>query len=107
MLQLAKAFDLAARACSSLAATTLRMRDLQSDTEQTWGRFNTRDKDIDSGLFLWEEQLFRQFVRPGDRILVVGCGTGRDVLALAARAHSDGPAEPAPARRRHPAGPQR
>jgi SAM-dependent methyltransferase len=78
-----------------MAATTLRMRDLRSDTQRTWGRFNALDEEIDSGLFLWEEQLFHRFVHPGDRVLVIGCGTGRDLVALGARGHPVTGVEPA------------
>lgn len=95
MLRLGKGFDLAARTCASMAAATLRLRDIRSDTQRTWGRFHARDEEIDSGLFFWEEKLFGRFVHPGDRILVIGCGTGRDLVALGARGHRVTGVEPA------------
>lgn len=88
MIRVARAFDRAARICVALAAATLRMRDIRSDTEHLWGRFNALDADIDRGLFSWEEPLVERFVKSHDRILVVGCGTGRDVIALSARGHA-------------------
>ena len=35
-----------------------------------------------SGLMPWERALYDHFLKPEDRILVVGCGTGRDLIAL-------------------------
>lgn len=87
LLRVGRGFDLAARVCASLAAATLRMRDIRSDTEHKWGRFHTLDADIDRGLFPWEEHLVERFVNAGDRILVVGCGTGRDVIPLGAKGY--------------------
>jgi SAM-dependent methyltransferase len=82
-----RGLERAARLCGSLAASTLRMRDLRSDSEHEWGRFYAHDPDIDRGLFRWEEHLVERFVRPGDRLLVVGAGTGRDVIALSAKGY--------------------
>jgi SAM-dependent methyltransferase len=87
LLRIGRGFDLAARVCASLAAATLQTRDIRSDTEHSWGRFHALDADIDRGLFAWEEPLVRRFVNSRDRVLVVGCGTGRDVIALSARGH--------------------
>jgi SAM-dependent methyltransferase len=87
MIRVSRGFDLAARICASVAAATLRMRDIRSDTEHKWERFYTLDADIDRGLFLWETHLVERFVNAGDRILVVGCGTGRDVIPLIASGH--------------------
>lgn len=70
-----------------LAAATLRRRDIRSDAEREWGRFHAADADIDRGLFQWEQHLVDQFVRSGDRILIVGCGTGRDVIGLSVQGH--------------------
>src|SRR5438874_8622456 len=35
----------------------------------------------------WEQALYDRFLKPDDRILVVGCGTGRDLIALLKRGH--------------------
>lgn len=95
MLRVARGFDLAARICASLAAATLQMRDIRSDTEQKWDRFYTLDMDIDKGLFPWEQHLIERFVNSGDRILVVGCGTGRDLIPLSAKGHEVTGVDPA------------
>ncbi len=80
-----KAFDLGARICATFGAATLSMRDLRSGAEHEWDRFHTLDADIDRGLFQWEEFLVNRYVAAGDRILVVGSGTGRDLIALGAK----------------------
>lgn len=95
MLRVGRGFDVAARVCASLAAATLRMRDIRSDTEHKWDRFYTLDVDIDKGLFPWEQHLIERFVNSGDRILVVGCGTGRDLIPLSAKGHEVTGVDPA------------
>src|SRR4051812_33877476 len=87
LIRTARGFDLAARICSSLAAATLHQADIRADTETNWGRFHTHASDVDKGFFPWEQRLVERFVRRGDRILVVGCGTGRDLIPLAASGH--------------------
>lgn len=95
LVHAARGFDAVARFCSSLAAGTLRREDIRADTETNWSRFHTRDSDVDKGLFPWEERLMEGFVHPADRILVIGCGTGRDVIPLGADGHRVTGVEPA------------
>src|SRR5207247_9275829 len=33
-------------------------------------------------LMSWESAFYGQFLKPGDQVLLVGCGTGRDLIAL-------------------------
>ena len=61
---------------------TLRLSDLRSGVERTWSTFATHDADIFRGLFPGERKVILEFVRPSDHVLVVGCGSGRDMLAL-------------------------
>ena len=74
------------RALTYVAAGTLTRDELVRATLTHWDRFNASD-DADSKLFDWEERLFDTWLRAGDRILLVGCGTGRDLLALLRRGH--------------------
>jgi SAM-dependent methyltransferase len=97
LLRTGKGFELAAKVCASMAASTLRMRDIRLHTEDNWGRFYALESDINRGLFEWEEHLVQRFVRPGDRILVLGSGTGRDLIALAKDGHEVCGVEPAAA----------
>jgi len=38
--------------------------------------------DVDDGLDVWERQLYGELLRQTDRILLVGCGSGRDLIPL-------------------------
>jgi SAM-dependent methyltransferase len=78
----ARALDLAARAAMSLAAGMLRLHDLRGAIAKTWEDFGRSGPMILSGLMPWERALYDRFLKPEDRILVVGCGTGRDLIAL-------------------------
>lgn len=49
------------------------------------------------GLFGWEEPFVRRFLKPDDRILVVGSGSGREVIALRRDGYSVEGLEPAAA----------
>jgi SAM-dependent methyltransferase len=74
------------RALTYVAAGTLSREELWRATLPHWERFNASD-DADARLFPWEERLFDSWLRPRDRILLVGCGTGRDLVALLRRGH--------------------
>lgn len=52
--------------------------------------------EILSGLFWWEANVYAKYIGGEDRILVVGAGTGRDVIALAAAGHDVVGLEPFP-----------
>jgi SAM-dependent methyltransferase len=97
LIRTGRGFDRAAKICAAFAAATLRMRDIRSDTEHKWGRFYALDSDIDRGLFPWEEHLIERAVSPGARILVVGSGTGRDLIALSAKGYDVCGVDPAAA----------
>ena len=62
LVQIGRGFDAGARICASLAASTLRLDDIRSDTEQRWGRFHTSDAEIDRGLFWWEQYHFEFWI---------------------------------------------
>jgi SAM-dependent methyltransferase len=78
----ARALDRAGRASMCLAAATLGLPDLRSAIGHTWETFGRSERAILSGLMPWERALYDRFLKPGDHILVVGCGTGRDLIAL-------------------------
>lgn len=66
------------------AAGTLRLEDLRRSIQRQSEESGALESDtsILSGLMGWERDFYLRFLRPGDRILVVGCGTGRDLVAL-------------------------
>jgi SAM-dependent methyltransferase len=47
-----------------------------------WSRWGLDERYALQGLFGWEEPFVRRFLKPDDRILIVGSGTGREVIAL-------------------------
>jgi SAM-dependent methyltransferase len=65
------------------AASTLRLAEMKEGIRRSWQGFNSREADITEGLMLWEKELLGQFVNPGAAVLVIGCGSGRDLIALA------------------------
>ena len=77
-----RALELAGRASMCLAAGTLRLHDLRGAIANTWEDFGRSEDAILSGLMHWEQALCDRFLKLEDRILVVGCGTGRDLIAL-------------------------
>ena len=82
LLGLARWFDRARALCCSLGAGTLRLRQLRAGIEDTWRGFVADAAEIDSGLDPAEAAIVARFVTAADRVLIVGCGTGRDVIPL-------------------------
>ncbi len=78
----ARTFELASGALTHLAAGTLRLQDLRGAIVNAWEEFGRSEELIRSGLMPWERALYDRFLKVEDRILVVGCGTGRDLIAL-------------------------
>jgi SAM-dependent methyltransferase len=78
----ARAFEIASRASMYLAAGTLRLHDLRGAIANAWQEFGPEEDYILSGLIPSEKALYDRFLKPADRILVVGCGTGRELIAL-------------------------
>jgi SAM-dependent methyltransferase len=94
----ARAFELAGRATLYVAAGVLRRESLQRAIIKTWDRFSRTDAAILSGLMPWEQDWYARVLKPGDHILLVGCGSGRDLIALLELGyHVDGldPSQPA------------
>lgn len=75
--------DRGARLCLHAAAGLSRREDFHRATPPAWDTFFATDDKIDSGLLRLEQELADAHVRPGDRVLVVGCGSGRDLLPFA------------------------
>jgi len=78
----ARALDRAGRATMFLAAGLLRLDDLRGAIAKTWDNFGLGETLVLSGLMPWERALYDRFLKPEDRVLVVGCGSGRDLIAL-------------------------
>lgn len=65
-----------------LAAGLLRQDDLKTASRMYWRGYGTSADDVDAGLELSERRIYDSLLRPSDRVLLVGCGAGRDLLAL-------------------------
>ena len=77
-------FERAATVSFYAAAGAVRLAELQGAIQREWQESGARETDryIASGLMQWEHDFYLRFLRPDDRLLVVGCGPGRDLLAL-------------------------
>ena len=78
----ARALERAGHASMHLAAGTLRLEELRRAIANAWEDFGRSEDAILSGLMPWERTLYDRFLKLEDRILVVGCGSGRDLIAL-------------------------
>lgn len=78
----ARAFELVSRGLVHVAAGVLRPEQLREVMMERWQRFGTTDDFVDSGLLPWEATLYPRFLRRDDDVLLIGCGTGRDLVAL-------------------------
>ena len=67
------------------AASTLRLAEIKKGIQNSWQGFNSREADVAAGLMSWEEDVIQRFVKPGAAVLLVGCGSGRDLLRLVER----------------------
>jgi SAM-dependent methyltransferase len=75
----------AGRATLWLAAGVTSRDQLRRGEIHRWSDFYATDERVDSGLMDWEAALADAFIPSGSRVLIIGCGTGRDVIALLRR----------------------
>jgi SAM-dependent methyltransferase len=92
----ARTLELAGRAATYLAAGTLGLHDLRAAIAKAWAQFGRNEHAILSGFMSWEEALYGRFLKPDDRIFLIGCGTGRDLIALLRRGYRVSGLDPAP-----------
>ena len=67
------------------ACGTMNLADVKDGIRQSWEGFHSREEDIATGLMDWERDLVGRFVRPGEAVLIVGAGSGRDAIPLIER----------------------
>lgn len=78
----AHVFERAAHAAIYAAAGLLRQDDFTAASRVLWCNYGMLVQDVDCGLEVWERRMYGAVLEPGDRILLVACGAGRDLLAL-------------------------
>ena len=69
-------------ACGYLAAGVLRDQELQVAMRIQFGNFSASADEVDEGLNPFEHRVYTKWLRPSGRVLLVGCGAGRDLIAL-------------------------
>ncbi len=85
MFQIGRAAERVARTTGYLVAGTRQLTEMQRDQEQVWQAFYETHPSHDPRLMGWEDEWVDRFVQPGAAVLLVGCGSGRDLVPLAER----------------------
>lgn len=74
-----------ARLSDYLAIGTRRLSDMRDDSRRTWQAFYDTHPSHDSRLLPWETDFVDRFVARGEDVLLIGCGSGRDLVPLVER----------------------
>lgn len=69
--------------CLYFGAGFLTLRELRAASILRWEMYGAAECNVAAGLEEWEARVYRDVLRPSDRVLLVGCGTGRDLIELA------------------------
>jgi SAM-dependent methyltransferase len=88
-------FDRAARVCLYAAAGVLSFGELRRAVEANWETFHNDEESMNAGLYPAERHFVEQHVKAASRILLVGCGSGRETIALASEGFRVTGVEPA------------
>jgi SAM-dependent methyltransferase len=80
-------FQKAANGCLYLSAGLLRPDDLRAAGAAQWNAFSQATDDVDAGLMHWEHRIYNDVLGGRERVLLVGCGAGRDLVALKRMGH--------------------
>jgi len=76
-----------ARVTDYLAIGTRQLSDMRHDSLASWQAFYDTHRSHDSRLLPWESEVVDRFIAPGADVLLIGCGSGRDLLPLAERSY--------------------
>lgn len=71
-----------ARLCATVGGGALGIDELRRGIARRFATFNDRPGEIDAGLFPVEQRIFERHLLPGARVLLVGAGTGREIVPL-------------------------
>jgi SAM-dependent methyltransferase len=86
-----------ARPLIYVAAGLLTTEQLATFSGRRWSDFGADRTHVLSGLEPWEADFYARFLRVGDRVLVVGCGSGREIIALRRQGYRADGVDPATA----------
>jgi SAM-dependent methyltransferase len=83
-IALARTLERGATLCAFAAAGALRFDTLGRHAGENWRHYGLTqtEADVTTGLFHWERDFYERFLAQGERVLLVGCGSGRDLLPL-------------------------
>src|SRR2546428_4937276 len=73
---------LVTRALAYATAGALTTQELGRASAGRWSDFGMNEAYVLSGLFMWEENFYGRFLKREDHILIVGSGSGRDLIGL-------------------------
>jgi SAM-dependent methyltransferase len=73
---------LVTRALAYATAGALTTKELGRAAAGRWSDFGMNEAYVLSGLFMWEENFYGRFLKREDHILIVGSGSGRDLIGL-------------------------
>jgi SAM-dependent methyltransferase len=97
LVRLGELSERASRAFLFLGIGLLNRSDFNDLSRRSWSAVAHTDDEVRSGFTAWEETTFRQFVKAGERLCIVGCGSGRDLLPFVREGHAVVGIEPSPA----------
>ena len=72
--------EAAGRAVRYVDIGTRPLSAMREATCEIWSDFNADQESVDAGWMPWERLLVARFVTAGDRVLLIGSGTGRDLI---------------------------
>ena len=75
------------RAAHAAATALLSANELAGRRLAHWDAFGLGADYIEHGLFSWERSFYPRLLRPASRVLLVGCGSGREMLVLLEEGH--------------------
>ncbi len=82
LFRIARVFELAGRGVHYFIIGMLTRADLDRMSADAWQSFGGDEVVMAAGLFAWERAIFEEFLPPGGRVLLVGSGSGRDLVGL-------------------------
>jgi SAM-dependent methyltransferase len=85
---LARPLQAGTTALTAVAAGVQRRADLQASLARLWDDVGGQDGGDETGWLAWERAFYEPQLEPRSRVLLVGCGAGRDLLPLLAAGHA-------------------